>query len=342
MKAIAAFFLFNVSLLFLACHPHITILSYNVENLFDDVDDGTEYEDFDPGNGKWNTATFENRLASVAEVVRRSVAGGPDVLALQEVEGEAALHRLCDEYLWRQQYAYQVIVPAEDQAVHCAVASRLPIRRVGAWRPAESNSRSQRVILEVEIVLEVGRLYLFNAHWKSKTGGVPQTEDARRSSAAILRERLAAILGEDPEADIVVLGDLNENIQEPELVEKGIPRALSPLSPNLPCSAESVYLTHEPEKAGLQNGCLALYETWFEIPEDDRWSYIYSGEPQTPDHILLTSGLFDTDGFFYAPGGFSVVRQDFLLQPRSCYPVRMREDGSGYSDHLPLLIRLRY
>ena len=58
MKAVKAFLLstvspllFTVFLLFSACHHRIDILTYNVQNLFDDVDDGTEYSDFDPGLG---------------------------------------------------------------------------------------------------------------------------------------------------------------------------------------------------------------------------------------------------------------------------------------------------
>jgi len=43
------------------------------------LDDGTEYEDFDPEKGKWNTATFENRLASISEVVRRGWLGDETV-----------------------------------------------------------------------------------------------------------------------------------------------------------------------------------------------------------------------------------------------------------------------
>ena len=32
----------------------VTVLSYNVENLFDDVDNGTEYPENDPGAGEWD------------------------------------------------------------------------------------------------------------------------------------------------------------------------------------------------------------------------------------------------------------------------------------------------
>ena len=72
----------------------LTIMSYNVENLFDDVRDGTEYREFDPGRGAWNTESFQLRIKALSEVVRKAVPGGPDILLLQEVENENALQVL--------------------------------------------------------------------------------------------------------------------------------------------------------------------------------------------------------------------------------------------------------
>ena len=68
-------------------------MSYNVENLFDDVDDGTEYPEYDPGRGSWSSEAFPLRVDTIAEVVRKSVPGGPDILLLQEVENGNALPR---------------------------------------------------------------------------------------------------------------------------------------------------------------------------------------------------------------------------------------------------------
>jgi len=340
-KAAGALAFFLILLGSFGCRSRITILCYNVQNFFDDVDQGTEYRDYDPGLGSWGAEEVEKRLQAVAEVVRRSAFGWPDVLALQEVENVELLNRLCDGPLWRGQYLYRALVPVKGQAFHCAVASRYPISRVGAWHPEEGDGGPQRVILEAEIGFPDGRLYLFNAHWKSKLGGVPSTEEARRAAAAALGKRLAAILREEPAADVVVVGDLNENLREPELEELGIPGALAVLDSASMCSERTLYLTGEPPARSLEGGCLLLYEPWFEVDEAERWSYVYQGEPQTPDHVLLSAGLFDGEGLVYRTGGFRVVRLPFLLGSRKGYPVAAKEDGSGYSDHLPLLVRLR-
>ena len=57
-------------------------------------------------------------------------------------------------------------------------------------------------------------LYVFDNHWKAKTGGVKATEASRLQSAAVLARRLREILAQDPSADIVVAGDMNESTDE--------------------------------------------------------------------------------------------------------------------------------
>ena len=54
-----------------------------------------------------------------------------------------------------------------------------------------------------------------------------------------------------------------------------------------------------------------------------RGIYLFNGNSCTPDHILISAGLFDKDGFYYKTGNF-----------------RVADVGYGYSDHLPLLMTL--
>ena len=68
-------------------------MCWNVENLFDDVDNGTEFPDYDPA-GQVGHRGIPPAGDTVAEVIRKAVPGGPDVLVLQEVENENALRAL--------------------------------------------------------------------------------------------------------------------------------------------------------------------------------------------------------------------------------------------------------
>ncbi|MBN1836188.1 MAG: hypothetical protein JW820_10085, partial [Spirochaetales bacterium] len=221
-------------------------------------------------------------------------------------------------------YRYAVLAEQEGVATQTAVLSRLPVIRTAVHPAGWFAGHSLRHILEVEIEHQGHRLVVLNNHWKSKTGGVEATAEGRRLAAAVVRRRVERLLREDPAADILVLGDLNENVGELE---------------------GEILLCADPQEAGLGPRGLALYEPWYELPPERRGSTVYRRRWQTPDHILLTPGLFDGNGFSYRPGSFRVARQSHLLAPGSGFPLRFRPEsrpngGGGTSDHLPLLLEL--
>jgi endonuclease/exonuclease/phosphatase family metal-dependent hydrolase len=341
--------------------PALTIMSYNVENLFDDVHDGTEYREFDPGRGRWSTESFLGRVGKLSEVIRKSVPGGPDILLLQEVENGNALRTFVETGARGMGYSWRVLVPKKGLAANVAIVSRLPIARVrthavGPWKgPAPV-----RDILEAQIETGGHLLYVFNNHWKSRTEGVRATEVSRRESAAVLARRIAEILAVDPGADIVAAGDMNESVDE---YARGGRRAATALMPaeegGLPvpqgpgargvagaAGGPVIYLSPVAPAAGGPSGAGArcvLFDPWFEVATELRGSSAWQGRWITPDHVLLSAGLFDREGFRYRPGSFSAVRLPFLLDDRG-FPLRWvprgSREGTGFSDHLPIVLTL--
>jgi endonuclease/exonuclease/phosphatase family metal-dependent hydrolase len=303
------------------------VVSYNVENLFDDSTGGEEYPEY--RGERWNRELFPRKLAAVARVLRRAAAGGPDIVALQEVESAAALHAL-RERLSALGYRYAVAAEQRGTVTTVAVLSRIPILRSAVHATGSFAGTPLRPILEVELEHRGHRLYLFNNHWKSKIeargAGGAATAEGRRRAAEVLSRRLAEILRREPEADLVVVGDLNENLEE----------LAAPGESHLP-------LTGNGAQAGLNGGRLTLYDPWFELLPDQRGSSVYRGRWETHDHVLLAGGLFDRRGFYYLPGEFRVLRSTFLLVPGGEVPRRWRPGAGaqpGYSDHLPLLLTL--
>ncbi len=137
--------------------------------------------------------------------------------------------------------------------------------RVGADDPAFVESRKP---LAVQLRVAGRPLYLFNSHLASKGGDDPQTgrrqppvrgtEARRTAQAGLVAGLVGEILERDPDAAVVVLGDLNEHEWRPPV------EAL--------------------EAAGLVNliGRLA--------PED-RYTYVFQGRSQVLDHVLVSSSL---------------------------------------------------
>lgn len=326
-----------------ACSHGLTVLCWNVENLFDDVDDGTEFPEYDPGRGRWNGESFRLRVDTVAEAIRAAVPGGPDVLVLQEIENENALRALAGVALKDLGYDWTAVVAKPNLPANVAVASRVPIARVHSIGISAYGDNELRDLLEVEIEREGRRLHVFDVHWKAKTGGARATERWRIEAADKLGRRVREILAADPAADIVAAGDFNENVDEWRRAGRAYPVALVPLDdlPPPELSAGSILLADDPAEAGSRDGTLALYEPWMEIAESERGSYCYQGGWETVDHVLLSPGLFDDHGYRYRRGSFRVVRLPFLLAADGT-PKRWswRPGERGYSDHLPLLITL--
>ena len=321
----------------------LSILTYNVENLFDAVDDGTEYREFDPGRGGWDAEAFQARIASIADVIRKAVPGGPDIVLLQEVENRNALDQLVAQGLRGLGYDWRIQVPKRGLAANVAVISRVPIQKVLTYAIPAAKDGPVRDLLEAQIAWKGSLLYLFNNHWKSKVGGVRATEALRLTTCRLLASRLSEILRQDPGAEFLVAGDLNESVDEYDRVGRRYETALIPLMDPVPAAyaGKSLFLSADPKTLGLASDRLVLYEPWFEI-SPDRWgSYYYQGDWLTVDHLLLSPGLMDSTGIRYRAGSFTAVRLPFLLnqrgEPRRFSPTSREE---GYSDHLPLLVRL--
>jgi hypothetical protein len=87
----------------------LSIASYNVQNLFDDKDDGLEYPEFSLGGGKWNAELYRKRLKNVGEALAclGEDRGFPDILCLVEVEGLSVLEDLSSGPLKKADYRWQ-------------------------------------------------------------------------------------------------------------------------------------------------------------------------------------------------------------------------------------------
>ena len=329
---------------FPACRHDITLMTYNVENLFDDRLDGSEYPEFRPETDGWNSGTYHQKLEAIAKVIGTAYSDGPDIVTLQEIENLRVLNDLCDIYLNRSKYGYRVFVPKAGLANNIAVLSRLPINRVrshyvGPWHGDES-----RNILEVEIEYRGNILFLFNNHWKSKIGGILETETARLEAAAVLVRRIKEIREDLPNADIIIAGDLNENTGEYNQIDGAYRTALIPIdaSASEDYSECSLFLTAEKAELLLVSERLVFYEPWYEQEKAEGGSLVYNGEWQTPDHILLSGGLFDEKGFYYKKNSFKAVKEDFFINGETGYPLKWYtgSDKYGYSDHLPLMVTI--
>jgi endonuclease/exonuclease/phosphatase family metal-dependent hydrolase len=322
----------------------ISIVSYNVKSLFDAKDDGVEFPEFSVAKGLWDDARYRMRLANVAAAVQaasRSPEGsarGPDILCLEEIENSSVLEALRSGPLAAARYGYAAIAPAEGGPFSVCALSRLPILSASSHAASTPSGPAGRAVLELEVDAGGRRLVLIACHWKSKSGGAEETEEARRETAALVRGRIASRLEADPGAELVVCGDFNESPDEFYRVEGRYATALTPVEAAMEARvppSPRLLVASSRLLARPVDGEIVLFSPW---EESGGYSYSYRGDRERLDGFLLGPGLLDSAGLSYA--GFAAASASFLVDAGG-EPIAWPGGGaSGYSDHLPILLTL--
>lgn len=354
---IVIFFILSIFLLiFISCtrcvlpgldsfSDRIVFMSYNTQNIFDDIDNGTEYPEFDPSGYEWGTSQYNTRLFNLSELIRRSVSGGPDLIALQEIENERVVEDLVEGYLKGMGYNYNIVTDTGGSAIQLGIISRFELNNIKVHQILSDGKLIGRPILEASVIIDTSIIHVFNNHWKSKLGGAEETEFARIAASSLLSRRITELYSIDPMVEIVVLGDLNENWDEYRRNKGEYITALIPFEDKPPVDITGSILITGSEDAV---SCVSsedvmeqtlLYSPWCTYTEENG-SYVYNDSWETIDHVLLNSAMFNGTGFEY--NSFSVVMDDFLLNTWGEPLSWKTETGYGYSDHLPILLEIKH
>jgi len=314
----------------------IVILSWNVQNLFDDVTNGSEYDEFNPDGGSWNSDLFYKRLHRIKDVLDVTLDDYPDIFLLQEVENLHTLNILNMEIL-DGYYGWQLLIEDDQSSVHTAVLSKFPIQSVSILETGFRGLYRLRPVTEIHIDLEGVEFVIFNNHWKSKSGGSAATEEGRIKSAQILTERIGKLVAEDDGRLILAAGDFNENHDEYKKIGRTYQTALIPEIESVPVEwTDSLYVTSKGKNSHSDGNRLVLFSPWYDV--SSRGSYVYKSQWSKIDHFFLWKSFFDDIGYEY--DSFTVLKDSILLNDYN-YPARWDNlTGEGYSDHLPILLKL--
>lgn len=303
-----------------------TVMSWNVQNLFDGKHDGNEYSEFDPARGDWNERLYLRRLERAGRVVLDAVPGGPDFLVLQEIEHEGVLVDLAEGPLRRAGYRWLLSAPGEGP-IHCGVLSRYEILKTKVVECGYWKDRPLRPLLAVTVETPLGKVDVLALHWKSPWDGKEETEKARRCEASMVDAYIRGVLMNNPKADVMALGDLNTS-GDGEMS----PAALAPWSRDSDREKAVLYRTPQGDEAGLRNGKLVLFDP--EPSSGPPGTYWFRGAWERPDRALLTGGFLDAIG-----PEFSSCRIAATAGDDGGRPLRWITDKEeGYSDHLPLIL----
>ena len=328
-----------------AADDEVIVATYNVEALFDTTKDtGTLDHDYLPdGHYAWDEPKLAQKISNLARVVRGINAGkGPDLLALNEVENRGVVSRLRDEGL--AGLGYTTLVHFETECVYGldnAILSRFAL--VGEPQlhsvnlPVTDASRRARGLLEATFDVHGVALTVFVNHWPAGAG---RTASQRTYIARQLRAQIERRLTENADAEVMVLGDFNATRDDDAFGPRGLRASADARAVVAGDPGATVYDTR-PAEAGDEAA------SHFTRP------YPYTGpdgEWKALDHIFVSRGLLDDHGLSWIPGSTQTYRPDFALAddgtPRTFFergvaPRRQDLARTGFSDHLPVVTRLR-
>jgi endonuclease/exonuclease/phosphatase family metal-dependent hydrolase len=306
----------------------IKIASYNVENLFDLQNNGTEYNDYIVNKHNWKRQTYQKKLLNISEVICDLNA---DIIGLQEIENinvlkalQQTLHQIgCH-------YKYLAITHKKKSAIQVAVLSKFAI--VNSREIVVSRKRKHRNILELKYFINGQALYLYVNHWSSKRS----SESSRIRSARALKKRLLAL---PKSAEYILLGDFNSNYNEYKHLKKKLNDTAGVVGINH--TLKSVLNEKLVEEKQMKKMQFIHYNAWLELPNFQRWSHNFYGKKQGLDAILLPTSMFDAKGIDYVNDSFEVFNPSYLFHKKGfIYRWQYKNGrhlGKGYSDHLPIV-----
>ncbi|MDB4960553.1 MAG: endonuclease/exonuclease/phosphatase family protein [Myxococcales bacterium] len=220
----------------------VRVATFNVHRFFDTVCESQSCEPPDDYEAVLTPAGFEARAAEIADAI---LLLGADVVALQEVETQACLDALVLRLADVMPYAVLGEIHT-TASVDVAVFSRTPLDQVIGHRATQPLTRPDgtattfsRELLEVHVRAANGaKVVVFAAHFRSKSTDDPGRRLAEAQvSSVVVNARAAA----EPDALVVLGGDLNDTPGSPPIDALTADGGLVRVADDLPLASQATY-----------------------------------------------------------------------------------------------------
>lgn len=310
----------------------IVIGFYNLENLFDTLDNPMiNDEEFLPnGPRNYNGAIYFDKLNKLATVISEMGveinADGPAVLGVAEVENDTVLNDLIHQKLIASRNYKIVHYDSKDargidvgllynpKYFTVEASDKLYVQLPGGSKDAYYT----RDVLWVKGKLDGETIHIYVNHWPSRSGGEKRSAPGRNAAAQVCKNHIDSIAKIEPDAKIVIMGDLNDDPVNESVAE---------------------ILGAKGKQTDVQKG--GLYNPWTELYKKGYGTLAYQDAWGLFDQIIISYPWLnkDQDGiFFFQP---HIFNKEYLVENKGRYkgyPMRTWDGNSyrgGYSDHFP-------
>lgn len=303
------------------------VIFYNVENLFDTIDnpetDDAEY--LPTSKNQWNTMKYQMKLKHTSETLAALLDTiQPLVIGLSEIEDDKVLEDLLAQpVLTKFNFGVVHRDSPDERGIDCALlynkdainesfSAFIPINF-----PFDTADKTREIVYLKGYINEGEPLWFFVNHWPSRLGGKEKSDAKRAYVAQVLKDKIENIYLGEKYARVVVMGDFNDNPNDSTL------SILSVVNKN--SRAEEMVNMMKP------------------MQTRNEFSLRYKEENDIFDQFIVSKNLLDKrNPYFMRPEGAHIFNAPFLLfnHPKhGLIPNRTYAQGKwvgGYSDHLPV------
>ena len=338
--------IFFLGLLFLFCEPMDmtdrqfiarTVAFYNVENLFDTINDTLVYDDDKTplGKDRWTTERYTKKVGDISTVISKIgfdlTGSSPDIIGLCEVEKQEVVEDLIHHpKLINNNYGIIHVDSPDERGIDVALIYKksvfIPITFV-SHRLLLLDERQERDYTRDQLVvggrLDNRSIHLIINHWPSRSGGEARSRPGRIAAARLNKRIMDSILAIAPDSGIIIMGDLNDNPTDDSLKKVLETRA---------------------EREGLSAD--ELFNPMESLYKKGHGSLAYRDEWSLFDQILLTGNLVTQNENNFSFWKVGIYNPSFLITQDGRfkgYPHRTYAGGSytgGFSDHFPVYITI--
>jgi hypothetical protein len=314
---------------------------YNVENLFDTIDDPNINDESYLPTSKvyWNTERYNHKLDNLSRVMSSiDPKGYPSIFGICEVENLSVVQDLISHFdMTRANYNIVHKDSPDERGIDVAmlydpkVYTPIENRFIDPdlWDITDSSkvkSRTRDILYSKGMIFNKDTLHVFVNHWVSRWGGQEATEPHRIKIAETIRALSDSILRHDKNANIIIAGDLNDNPTDVSIKEH-----LKALVPKGNLSNTELYNLSEKIFTDSDTVGTLYYKSW-----------------DVFDQIIVSGAMLTgSSGLKVDKNEQTIFKEEWMLYQPKNGPARPSRTGSsrnyygGFSDHLPVMINIK-
>lgn len=291
------------------------IAFYNVENLFDTINDPTEDDDFTPkGKYAWDYNRYLTKVQHINKVLDSM--DNPVMVGFAEIEKKQVLVDLIKYSPKRLNYGIVHQESPDDRGIDVGLIydqSKFILldEHYIRYQLAFGSKPNTRDILCAKFLANGDTLFVIVNHWPSRRNGKVESEGNRLKAAAHANNYIDSIQNASPESKIIFMGDLNDYPEDMSV--KMIGELLNPMIST---------------KSGEYGG-----------------TYSYRNEYNVLDHIFVSKS-FEKGKFKIVKNSGTIFSEPWMMEEYKEQIQPKRTFGgskylAGYSDHLPVFVEVK-